>query len=212
MKKKFTIIVIGNKRRIYSIEISSARLITLLAVIIGLILMTTTTFMVYNYTREARTEKVDSPNSRMASTNQKPENASQDMSHQDGKILGSANISSHKLTIQNLKATYDPQKKSFRYKFFLKNLSENATISGYTFVILKSGVSDSTPWLVFPKTVISDGAPQNFKEGDFFSISRGKVISNHIPTPNIYDSVLIYVFSNDGNLILKESFNIKGRS
>jgi len=45
MKKKFTIIVIGNKRRINSIEVSSALLMTLMAVIIGIALIIATTLI-----------------------------------------------------------------------------------------------------------------------------------------------------------------------
>jgi hypothetical protein len=205
MKKKYTIIVIGDKRRIGSFEIKAASLIMTLSVMIGLVLIL---FMIGTYTIKEMAAKIDSPNRQMTSATQQPENVSRVTDRPGDKDSLLPDTSSHKLTIENFQAYYDSGKKLIRYKFLLKNQSEDTAVSGHIFVILKSDVPGSGPWLVFPKTALNDGTPNNFKDGDPFSISKYKIIQNRIPTNAIYDSIMIYVFSNNGSLILKNSFNI----
>jgi len=209
MKKKYTIIVIGDKRRIGSFEIKAATLIMTLSVMIGLVLILVTFFMIGTYTKKEMAAKIDSPNRQMTSATQQPENVSRVPDRQGDKDSPLPDTSSHKLTIENFQAHYDSGKKLIRYKFLLKNQSEDTAVSGHIFVILKSDVPESGPWLVFPKTVLNDGTPKNFKDGDPFFISKYKIIQNRIPTHTIYDSIMIYVFSNSGSLILKNSFNIR---
>jgi len=209
MKKKYTIIVIGDKRRIGSFEIKAATLIMTLSVMIGLVLILVTFFMIGTYTIKEMAAKIDSPNRQMTSATQQPENVSRVTDRPGDKDSLLPDTSSHKLTIENFQAHYDSGKKLIRYKFLLKNQSEDTAVSGHIFVILKSDVPGSGPWLVFPKTVLNDGTPKNFKDGDPFFISKYKIIQNRIPTHTIYDSIMIYVFSNSGNLILKNSFNIR---
>ena len=199
MKRKLTIIIIGDKRRICSYEISTSLLIMMLCVIVGLILISAAFFMVNAYNIRETVAKTELPNDQTGSADHKPEKVSQDTNV----------VSLQKVAIENFQASYNPGKKQFRYTFLLKNQSENAPISGYLFVILKSGIPGPDSWLVFPKVDLNDGIPKNFKDGDPFSISKYKIITNHISTRDIYESVLIYVFSNDGSLIKKENFDIK---
>jgi hypothetical protein len=209
MKKKFTIIIIRDKRRIGSFEISTSLLIIALSVMVGLFLLSTIFFIVHNYDIKEMSVKIESANGQMTSANQKPENVSQDINRHRDKVSEGSSMLSTKLTIENFKASYDTTKKLFRYKFLLKNHTENAAISGYIFVILTSVVPGATPPLVYPKTALNDEIPANFKEGDPFSISKYKIVANHISVRDTYDSVLIYVFLSDGNLVLKESFDIR---
>jgi len=208
MKKKYTIIVIGDKRRIGSFEIKAATLIMTLSVMIGLILILVSFFMIVTYTKKEMAAKTDSPNRQMTSATQQPENVSRGPDRPGDKDSPLPDTSSHKLTIENFQAHYDSGKKLIRYKFLLKNQSEDSAVSGHIFVILKSDVPGSGSWLVFPKTALNDGAPKNSKEGDPFSISKYKIIQNRIPIDATYDSIMIYVFSNNGSLILKNSFKI----
>jgi len=199
MKRKLTIILIGDKRRICSYEISTSLLIMMLCVIVGLILISAAFFMAHTYNIRETVAKTELPNGQTGSADHKPEKVSQNI---NGASL-------QRLTIENFQASYNPGKKLFRYKFLLKNPSEDVPISGHLFVILKSGIPGPDSWLVFPRVDLNDGIPKNFKDGDPFSISKYKIITNHISTRDIYESVLIYVFSNDGSLILKENFDIK---
>lgn len=199
MKRKLTIILIGDKRRLCSYEISTSLLIMMLCVIVGIILISAAFFMVHTYNIRETVAKTELPNDQTGSADHKPEKVSRDV---NGASL-------QRLTIENFQANYNPGKKLFRYKFLLKNQLADTAVSGHIFVILKSDVPGSLPWLVFPKTVLNDGTPKNFKDGDPFFINKYKIIQNRIPTHAIYDSIMIYVFSNDGSLILKESFDIK---
>jgi hypothetical protein len=116
----------------------------------------------------------------------------------------------YSLSIENFKARFDLTKQSFRYTFLLKNKnSKSTTASGYIFVILKSEGLESGNWLVHPQTDLLNGVPQNFKNGDPFSIIKHKVINKNITAQYIYNTLEIFVFSNDGNLVLRESFNLK---
>jgi hypothetical protein len=127
-----------------------------------------------------------------------------------GNTLGNTIALNYGLSIENFKARFDLTKQSFRYTFLLKNKnSKSTTANGYIFVILKSDGMGSEHWLVYPQTVLLNGVPQNFKNGDPFSIIKHKVINKKITTQYIYDISEIFVFSNEGNLVLREIFNLK---
>jgi len=120
-------------------------------------------------------------------------------------------VQSYTLSIENFTARFNLSKKIFRYSFLLKNkTSTYSTVSGYIFIILKSENLGSEHWLAYPQTVLINGTPQNFRDGEPFSISKQKVITRDMSIHNFYDSATIFVFSNDGNLVLKETFNVKG--
>ncbi len=209
MKKKYTVIVIRDKRRIGSFEISTATIITTLSVMIGLVLVLFTFLVIGTFSKDETTAKFDSTGRQMTSVNQRTGDVSEGPKRQSDDAPRLSDDLSRKLSIENFQARYDPGKKLVRYKFLLKNQSEDSAVSGRIFVVLKSGDANSTPWLVFPKTALNDGTPKNYKDGDPFSISKYKIIQNHISTNAFYDSIVIYVFSIDGSLTLKNSFNIK---
>jgi hypothetical protein len=117
---------------------------------------------------------------------------------------------SYNLSIENFEANFDRSRRLFRYSFLLKNkISKNAPESGYIFLILKSDGSGTERWLADPQTNLSNGVPQNFRDGDPFSITRHKVIAKDISIQHVYDSASIFVFSEDGKLVLREIFNLK---
>jgi len=73
------------------------------------------------------------------------------------------------LSIENFTARFDLSKKIFRYSFLLKNkTSTYSVVSGYIFIILKSESLGSEHWLAYPQTVLVNGAPQNFRDGELF--------------------------------------------
>jgi hypothetical protein len=59
MNKKITVIVIGDKRRMFSFEVSTAFLIITLSVLIGFILILTTFFMIRTYTKKETYAKIE---------------------------------------------------------------------------------------------------------------------------------------------------------
>jgi hypothetical protein len=209
MKKKYTIIVIGDKRRIGSFEISAATLITAISFMLGLVLILFTLLAIGTFSKNEANVKLDSADRQATSATQRSEDVSDRQKRQGDDVPRPPADLAHKLSIENFKAYYNPARNLVRYKFLLKNQSEDSTVSGRIFVVLKSGDANSTSWLVFPKTALNDGTPKNYKDGDPFSISKYKIIQNHISTNAVYDSIVIYVFSTDGSLTLKNSFNIR---
>ncbi len=115
----------------------------------------------------------------------------------------------HNLSIENFQGRFNPSKKLFNYSFLLKNRISKNTTSGHIFVILKSDNVGAEQWLSDPHTVLSQGIPQNFKDGDPFSITKHKFITKAISSPNIYEYAAIFVFSTDGKLVLEKSFSLK---
>jgi len=204
-QKKLTIIVIQDERRLCSFKFPMSFLTILLVTIIGLSIITFAAVLLHNrkgsLDKEEFTARVE--------TQLKPADTKNNET-KAGITLGNTVAQTYSLSIENFKARFDLTKQSFRYTFLLKNKNpKSTTISGYIFVILKSEGLRSEHWLVYPQTVLLNGVPQNFKDGDPFSIIKHKVINKNITTQYIYETFEIFVFSNEGNLVLREIFNLK---
>jgi len=90
------------------------------------------------------------------------------------KEVTSATINSYNVSIEDFRVSFDVTRKIYRYSFLLKNKdSKNAATSGYIFVILKSEGLGQDQWLVHPYTILTSGIPQNIKDGEPFSITKG---------------------------------------
>ncbi|HVO65588.1 MAG TPA: hypothetical protein VMT12_03810 [Syntrophales bacterium] len=202
---KVTIIVIQDERRLCSIKLSTSFLTICLAIIIGLILISFTAVLFHNRSgslnKQELTAKVE--------TQPKPAEAKNTESEADNTKTNVI-TQTYNLSIENFEARFDLTKQSFRYSFLLKNKnSKSTTASGYIFVILKSEGLGLENWLVNPQTVLLNGVPQNFKDGDPFSIIKHKVINKKITSQYTYNTCEIFVFSNEGHLVLREAFNLK---
>jgi hypothetical protein len=206
-QKKFTIIVIQDERRLCSFKLPANFLTICLVTVIGLCIISFAAVLLHNRTgsyREAITANIG--------THTKPSDASD-----AGKSEASADATTastaaqyYNLSIENFRANFDLSRRLFRYSFLLKNnTSKNTPASGYIFLILKSEGSGAEHWLADPQTALPNGVPQNFKDGDPFSITRHKVIEKNISIKHVYDSASIFVFSDDGKLVLKENFSLK---
>jgi hypothetical protein len=65
--------------------------------------------------------------------------------------------------------------------------------------------------VVSPPVLLEDGRPAAFEKGKFFSIVRFKPVSGSFPDGEAmesYKSATVYVFSDTGDLILEEVFQI----
>ena len=200
---KVTIIVIQDEKRLCSFKFSISFLTIFLVTIIGLIIISLTAVLFHNRLGSLNKEEFTA----MVETQPKPTDAKKTESEAD---ITNTIIQTYTLSIENFEARFDLTKQSFRYSFLLKNKnSKSTTASGYIFVILKSEGLGLENWLVNPQTVLLDGVPQHFKDGDPFSITKHKVIKKNITTQYIYNTCEIFVFSNEGNLVLRETFNLK---
>jgi len=204
-QKKLTIIIIQDERRLFSFKFPISFLTICLVTIIGLIIISFGVVLFHNQVRSLSKEEFTA----RLETQPKPANVKNAESEADS-VNVSTIAQTYSLSIENFKARFDLTKQSFRYTFLLKNKnSKSTTASGYIFVILKSEGLESENWLVHPQTVLLNGVPQDFKNGDPFSIIKHKVINKNITTQYIYNTIEIFVFSNEGNLVLRESFNLK---
>ncbi|HYA15746.1 MAG TPA: hypothetical protein VEF33_15530 [Syntrophales bacterium] len=202
---KITIIVIQDERRLCSFKLSTSFLTICLVILIGLIIVSFTAVLFHNRLGSLNKEELTA----RVETQPKPAVAKNTESVADSaKVNAIAQI--YSLSIENFEARFNLTKQSFRYSFLLKNKnSKNTTASGYIFVILKSEGLELENWLVNPQTVLLNGVPQNFKDGDPFSIIKHKVINKNITTQYTYNTCEIFVFSNEGDLVLRETFNLK---
>ncbi|MGZ3594416.1 MAG: hypothetical protein ACXWMH_00155 [Syntrophales bacterium] len=201
-QKKFTIIIIQDERRLCSFKLPANFLTICLVTVIGLCIISFAAILLYN-----RMEGFKEELAANIGTQTKPLDTEKSAVSADA-ATAVAVTQSYNLSIENFEANFDLSRKLFRYSFLLKNkISENA--SGYIFLILKSDGSGAERWLADPQTNLSNGVPQNFRNGDPFSITRHKVIAKDVSIQHVYDSASIFVFSEDGKLVLREIFNLK---
>ncbi|MGA3207174.1 MAG: hypothetical protein ABSE05_05070 [Syntrophales bacterium] len=203
-QKKFTIIVIRDERRLCSFKLPANLLTISLVTVIGLCIISFTAVLLHNRMGGFKEELTAN-----IGTHTKPLDTGKSAASADSAPV-IAVTQSYNLSIENFEANFDLSRKLFRYSFLLKNkTSKNAPASGYIFLILKSDGLGAEDWLADPQTNLSNGVPQNFKEGDPFSITRHKVIAKDISIQHVYGYASIFVFSDDGKLVLKEIFNLK---
>ena len=203
-QKKFTIIIIQDERRLCSFKLPMNFLTICLVTVIGLCIISFAAVLLHNRMGGVKEELTAN-----IGTHAKPPDTGKSAVLADAETA-IAVTQSYNLSIENFEANFDLSRKLFRYSFLLKNkTSKNAPASGYIFLILKSDGSGAERWLADPQTNLSNGVPQNFRDGDPFAITRHKVIAKDISIQHVYDSASIFVFSDDGKLVLREIFNLK---
>jgi len=199
-QKKFTIIIIQDERLLCSFKFPIHFLKICVAVIIGVIILSFATVQLHNKMRDSNKEELIT---RIDTQDRPPEVKNNE------KEVSSITTNLYNISIEDFRSRFDLTRKLFRYSFLLKNKdSKNATVSGYIFVILKSEGLGPEQWLSYPHTILVNGAPQNFRDGDPFSITMHKAIAKDISTLYSYDSISIFVFSHDGKIILENNFSL----
>jgi hypothetical protein len=167
----------------------------------GLVILSFMAFLIHNKMSESDREELIT---RIETQSKKAEEKD------DGKEISSLAANPSSLSIEEFKSRFDETQKSFRYSFLLKNKdSKNTTASGYIFVILKSEGLAPEQWLSYPHAILVNGVPQNFRDGEPFSISKHKTIAKDISIQYAYDSLSIFVFSLDGKIMIESKFSAK---
>jgi hypothetical protein len=203
-QKKFTIIIIEDERRLCSFKLPMNFLTVCIVTVIGLGIISFAAVLLHNRMGGFKDELTAN-----IGTHTKPLDGGKNATSADAAMV-IAVTQAYNLSIENFEANFDLSRKLFRYSFLLKNkISKNTPASGYIFLILKSDGSGAERWLADPQTNLSNGVPQIFKDGDPFSITRHKVIAKDISIQHVYDSASIFVFSDDGKLVLREIFNLR---
>lgn len=97
--------------------------------------------------------------------------------------------------------------------FYLVNKDKgNKRISGY--VTIAGMNEDVIPpvYGVFPRIELKDGAPVDYQEGLSFAIRYLRPVKARINQPSIgpkFNEIMIMVYSTEGELILKQGFNVE---
>jgi hypothetical protein len=200
-QKKFTIIIIQDERILCSFKLPLYPLKICAAVIMGLVILSFAVFLIHDKMNESDNEEHIT---RIETQNKQAE------AKDNGKEISSVAANPYNLSIEEFRSRVDETQKLFRYSFLLKNMdSKNTTASGYIFVILKSEGLAQEQWLSYPRAILVSGVPQNFREGDPFSITKHKTIAKDISIQHVYDTLSIFVFSLDGKIILENKFSVK---
>jgi len=115
------------------------------------------------------------------------------------------------IAIDKFQSTFDVDSQSLHFKFMISNqLTGDDTISGYVFILLVP-VSSGDTVITYPHADIENRLPQNYKQGEYFSIARFKYIEgsfSSIDGEGTVQELAVLVFSRDGNLILKKNLEI----
>ncbi|MDO9566403.1 MAG: hypothetical protein Q7J15_06660 [Candidatus Desulfaltia sp.] len=96
-----------------------------------------------------------------------------------------------------------------QFKITTKN---NQPVSGHVFVILKQNEDDQSSWLTFPYVSLVSGKPAEFKKGQYFSISRFRVIefkTRNESDPKRFKTATVFVFTKTGELLFEKSLPVE---
>jgi len=101
----------------------------------------------------------------------------------------------------------------FELSFYLVNKDrENKRTSGYVTIVGMNEEVIPPVYGVFPHIEFEDGAPVDYQEGLSFAIRYLRPVKARMNQPSIgpkFDKVMIMVYSTEGELILKQGFNIE---
>ncbi|MBW2172085.1 MAG: hypothetical protein JRF69_08920 [Deltaproteobacteria bacterium] len=115
--------------------------------------------------------------------------------------------------VDKLEIWQEPGENDLRFQFVVKNANrESGKIAGYTFVVFTPHESSAdVPQRAFPDTRLAGGKPGNFKHGNYFSITRYKLVRGTLTDINMirqYKTATIYAYSDTGDLLIERVFQI----
>lgn len=119
-----------------------------------------------------------------------------------------------RVSVRNLEIWLEPDNNEFKFKYMVKKTDrESGKVAGYAFLVLKPKGDSGGPPRVFPITPLENGKPNNFKDGHHFSIARYTFVRGtlaEVSTIAPFETAKIYVYSDTGDFLLEEVFNVGG--
>ena len=105
--------------------------------------------------------------------------------------------------------------KSLKVSFRLVNRAGNGEkIRGRVVTVVEGKNGSGSVYGSYPPVRVRDGEPLNYKDAEWFSINRFKVVKGEIGNPALEDdeigSVKVWVYSQDGKLLLVRKFPEEG--
>jgi hypothetical protein len=120
-----------------------------------------------------------------------------------------------KIGIRNFKKVEDRDPMSLKVRFGLFNQDpQNRIVEGRIIMVASKDQPEPSLHISYPSIPLSSGRPVNPKRGYRFAISRFKKIEGNFNRPSYdlyFDKVTIFVYSLNGDLILKEVYEIEDR-
>jgi len=98
-----------------------------------------------------------------------------------------------------------------KVQFRIKNVSgKSEPVSGYAFVVLKTGDMDRSKWLVFPRVALISDKPSRIKKGRYFSIARFKTVrfSVIVEDPYQYKNATVIIFGAEEKYLLEKNIPV----
>lgn len=113
---------------------------------------------------------------------------------------------------EDLGIRYDRGKNTLELQFKIVNTSSgHKPRTGHAVAVLKGSDLDPQEWMAMPAVDLRKGRPSGRQRGYRFSISHSKAFTLTMPAPKnlpAYDSAILYVFSNEGELLTAREFPV----
>lgn len=115
--------------------------------------------------------------------------------------------------VEDLKVRNEADSNTLKVGFILKKIDPNLEkVAGRAFVLLKHDDVDQDQWFVMPTVLLTSGKPSQAKRGQYFSISRFKLMTFEKTYEDAllsYKNATIFVFSKEGEILLEAEFPIE---
>jgi hypothetical protein len=113
---------------------------------------------------------------------------------------------------EDLGIRYDRDKNTLELQFKIVNTSPGRKPrTGHAVAVLKGSNLDPQEWMAMPTVDLRKGRPSGRQRGYRFSISHSKAFTLTMPARKnmpAYDSAILYVFSNEGELLTAREFPV----
>jgi outer membrane biosynthesis protein TonB len=122
-------------------------------------------------------------------------------------------VSSESLLVENFQVWPKAEDYSVRFQFDLTNTAPmGRKVNGYAFVVFKPEKGSQEPFRASPWTPLEDGKPTIYKRGQYFSITRFKLVRGRVPQiqdVGRFKTATVYVYSETGSLLLEKVHEVE---
>ena len=116
------------------------------------------------------------------------------------------------IAAEDLEIRYHRGSNTLELQFKIVNTNPGRKpLNGHAVAVLKGSRLDPTEWTAMPAVGLTKGRPSGRQPGYRFSISHSKAFIQTMPAPRdlpAYDAAILYVFSNEGELLTAREFPV----
>jgi hypothetical protein len=115
--------------------------------------------------------------------------------------------------VEDLTVRNEADRNTLKVSFVLKKADAGLeSVAGRAFVLLKHDDIDQGQWFIMPTVLLTSGKPSEAKRGQYFSISRFKLMKFEKTYEGdllSFNNATIFVFSKEGEILLEAEFPIE---